>query len=263
MRSLQARLALIIGLCVTVLWAGAAVVTANQLRHEMNEVFDSALQETAQRILPLAVRDIVDREEEGIEQRIAPLRDHEEFFTYVVRDAQGRLLLTSHAADPAIFPEFDGMGFRQSQTHRFYQDAALQGSITIAVAEPLQHRAEIAREMQLGLGLPLLVVIPLSFVAIWVAVRLSFGPVRRLRTALASVNQPKRHVARLATLFRPLNPGPNRSKTGISNCLRTSDADPEGPPDHCRDRHRRRAPEQHPQRRPHRRRPARRRANRP
>jgi two-component system OmpR family sensor kinase len=186
MRSLQARLALIIGLCVTVLWAGAAVVTANQLRHEMNEVFDSALQETAQRILPLAVRDIIDREEEGIEQRIAPLRDHEEFFTYVVRDAQGRLLLTSHAADPAIFPEFDGMGFRQSQTHRFYQDAALQGSITIAVAEPLQHRAEIAREMQLGLGLPLLVVIPLSFLAIWVAVRLSFGPVRRLRTALAA-----------------------------------------------------------------------------
>ena len=186
MRSLQARLALIIGLCVTVLWAGAAVVTANQLRHEMDEVFDSTLQETAQRILPLAVRDIIDREEEGIEQRIAPLRDHEEFFTYIVRDAQGRLLLTSHAADPAIFPTFDGMGFRQTATHRFYQDAALQGSITIVVAEPLEHRAEIAQEMQLGLVLPLLVVIPLSLAAILVAVRLSFGPVRRLSAALAA-----------------------------------------------------------------------------
>jgi two-component system OmpR family sensor kinase len=186
MRSLQARLALIIGVCVLVLWAGAAVVTANLLRHEMDEVFDSALQETAQRILPLAVRDIVGREEEGIEQRIAPLREHEEFFTYVVRDAEGRLLLTSHAADPAIFPEFDGMGFRQSATHRFYQDEALQGSITIVVAEPLDHRARIAREMQLGLGLPLLVVIPLSLAAILVAVRLSLGPVRRLRAALAA-----------------------------------------------------------------------------
>lgn len=184
-RSLQARLALVIGLCVTLLWAGAATVTAALLRHEMDEVFDSTLQETAQRILPLAVRDIVSRDEEGVEQQIAPLRDEEEFFTYIVRDAAGRLLLTSHAADPSVFPAFDGEGFRQTATHRLYFDAALQGTVTIAVAEPLDHRAMIAREMQIGLGLPLLVVIPLSLAAILVAVRLSFGPVRRLRDALA------------------------------------------------------------------------------
>jgi two-component system OmpR family sensor kinase len=184
-RSLQARLALVIGVCVTLLWAGAATVTATLLRHEMDEVFDSTLQETAQRILPLAVRDIVGRDEEGIEQQIAPLRDEQEFFTYVVRDSMGRLLLTSHAADTSIFPPFDGVGFRQTATHRMYFDAALQGTITIAVGEPLDHRAMIAREMQLGLGLPLLVVIPLSLAAILVAVRLSFAPVRRLRDALA------------------------------------------------------------------------------
>ncbi len=185
LRSLQARLALLIGLCVTLLWAGAATVTATLLRHEMDEVFDSTLQETAQRILPLAVRDIVSRDEEGIEQQIAPLREEEEFFTYVVRDSLGRLLLTSHAADTSIFPPFDGPGFRQTATHRLYFDAALQGTITIAVAEPLDHRAMIAREMQLGLGLPLLVVIPLSLAAILAAVRMSFAPVRRLRDALA------------------------------------------------------------------------------
>lgn len=184
-RSLQARLALVIGLCVTLLWAGAATLTATLLRHEMDEVFDSTLQETAQRILPLAVRDIVNRDEEGVEQQIAPLRDEEEFFTYVVRDSMGRLLLTSHAADTSVFPPFDGLGFRQTATHRLYFDAALQGTITIAVAEPLDHRATIARDMQLGLGLPLLVVIPLSLAAILAAVRLSFAPVRRLRDALA------------------------------------------------------------------------------
>ncbi|OYU38019.1 MAG: two-component sensor histidine kinase [Pseudorhodobacter sp. PARRP1] len=184
-RSLQARLALLIGLCVTLLWAGAATLTATLLRYEMDEVFDSTLQETAQRILPLAVRDIVNRDEEGVEQQIAPLRNEDEYFTYVVRDARGRLLLTSHAADTSVFPPFDGVGFRQTATHRLYFDAALQGTITIAVAEPLDHRAMIAREMQLGLGLPLLVVIPLSLAAIFVAVRMSFAPVRRLRDALA------------------------------------------------------------------------------
>ena len=100
-RSLQARLALAIGLGVTTLWIAAATVTATILRHEMDEVFDSALRETAERILPLAVTEIVGREDEGVTQRLAPIREHDEFFTYIVRDAEDRILLQSHAADPA------------------------------------------------------------------------------------------------------------------------------------------------------------------
>ena len=59
-----------LGILRTVLWIGAAAVTAVILRHEMDEVFDSALQETAQRLLPLAVVDIVGREEDGVAQRL-------------------------------------------------------------------------------------------------------------------------------------------------------------------------------------------------
>jgi two-component system OmpR family sensor kinase len=185
MRSIQARLALLIGVAVTVLWIAAASVTSTILRHEMDEVFDSAMQETAQRILPLAVLDIIDREEEGISQRIADLRAHDELFTYVVRDAQGRVLLRSHTADVAMFPPYYDVGFRQTATHRLYYDAALQDTITIAIAEPLDHRKAVAREMQMGLGLPLLLVIPLSLAVIIAAVRLGFRPVLRLRDALA------------------------------------------------------------------------------
>ena len=78
---------------MTLLWVAAATVTANILRHEMNEVFDSALEETAQRILPLAVQDIVGRDEQKLTQRIATLRQHDEYFTYVVRNAEGQVLL--------------------------------------------------------------------------------------------------------------------------------------------------------------------------
>ena len=129
-RSLQARLALSLGILLTLLWIAAASVTAIILRHEMDEVFDSALQETAQRLLPLAVVDIVGREEDGVTQRLGAIRAHDEFFTYIVRDAQGRILVQSHAADPAVFPAWDGPGFRQTATHRLYNDEALQGSIT-------------------------------------------------------------------------------------------------------------------------------------
>ena len=73
--SLMARLALSVGLVLTVLWLLAASVTGVIVRGEMDEVFDSALRETAERILPLAVTDIVGREDEGVTQRLAPIRE--------------------------------------------------------------------------------------------------------------------------------------------------------------------------------------------
>jgi two-component system OmpR family sensor kinase len=150
----------------------------------MDEVFDSALRETAERILPLAVTDIVGREDQGVTQRLAPIRAHDEFFTYLVRDAEGRVLLQSHAADPTVFPSYDGPGFRQTTTHRLYSDAALQGTIRITVAEPLAHRMSVAREIQMGLGLPLLIVLPVALIAIILAVRFSLDPLRRFRARL-------------------------------------------------------------------------------
>ncbi|WP_373050392.1 ATP-binding protein [Thalassovita aquimarina] len=187
-RSLMARLALSLGILLTILWIAAASVTATLLRHEMDEVFDSALKETAQRLLPLAVVDIIGREDAGITQRLGAVREHDEFFTYIVRNAEGRILLQSHAADPAVFPAYDGPGLRQTATHRLYNDDALQGSIRITVAEPLDHRAAVAREIQIGLGLPLLIVIPVALLVIAFAVRASLGSLRRFRETLHARN---------------------------------------------------------------------------
>lgn len=185
-RSLQGRLGLWLGAALTVLWVLSASITALIARGEIEEVFDAALQETAQRILPLAVVDILNREEAGISQRLAAIREHDEFFTYVVRDDQGRILLQSHAADPATFPAWDGTGFRQTATHRLYSDEAVQGTIRITVAEPLDHRASVAREIQLGLGLPLVFVLPVALLAIVLAVRASLAPVRQFRDRLSA-----------------------------------------------------------------------------
>ena len=208
-KSLQWRLSLWLGLGVALLWAVAAAVTAHKLRHEMNEVFDSALEETAQRILPLAVLDIVGRDSDDADQRVATLRQHDEYFTYVVRDAEGKVLLRSHNADLAVFPPFTGMGFANTPTHRIYFDAALRGTVTIAVAEPLAHRRAVAKELLFGLALPLgiaqrlliglkrttsqttsqAVVAPfmLGMVALCVILALPAGPYLALFSYLASV----------------------------------------------------------------------------
>ncbi|WP_417728357.1 ATP-binding protein [Roseovarius sp.] len=187
-RSLQAHLALSVGALLTLLWIAAASVTAVILRTEMDEVFDAALQEMAQRLLPLAVVDIVGRDDDGVTQRLAAIRAHDEFFTYIVRDDMGRILLQSHAADPDVFPNWDGSGFRQTATHRLYNEDALQGTVRISVAEPLDHRASVAREIQMGLGLPLMIVVPVALLAIILAVRASLASLRRFRELLESRN---------------------------------------------------------------------------
>ena len=190
-RSLQARLALAVGLSVTVLWLVAASVTANRLGHEMEEVFDKDLEATAQRILPLALHDLRKRrdgdhgdDDEDEDRHIERLDTREQPVTYVVRDANGKVLLQSHGSDGFAFPPFLDTGFSDTKTHRIYSDAARDGRITISVAEPLDHRAEVWRSMLLGLALPLVVVIPLSLAAIAFATRGGLRPVRRLKGAL-------------------------------------------------------------------------------
>ncbi len=184
-RSLQWRLSLWLGLGLTLLWAFAAVVTAQKLRLEMNEVFDSALEETGQRLLPLAVRDIVGRDsDDDASQSVATMREHDEYFTYVVRDGEGQVLLRSHKANLADFPPFTGMGFTNTRTHRIYSDAALQGTVTISIAEPLARRRAVAWEALLGLALPLGLVVPVSLIGVWGVVRLSMAPLRRFRAQI-------------------------------------------------------------------------------
>ncbi len=87
-----------------------------------------------------------------------------------------------------MFPGYDGPGFSRTATHRFFNEEALQGSIRITVAEPLEHRAAVAREIQMGLGLPLLIVVPLALLSIVLAVRASLSPLRHFRDRLDARN---------------------------------------------------------------------------
>jgi len=203
------------GVLLIVLWVTVASVTGVILRQEMDEVFDTALQETAQRILPLAVVDIVGREDENLTQRLGAIRAHEETFTYVVRDPEGQILIQSHNADPSHFPPYSAHGFHQTATHRLYNEDALQGSIRITVAEPLTHRASVAREIQMGLGIPLLVLLPLTFLSIFLALRASFAPLKRFRESLGS--RTARDLSPVATTDLPTEIAP--VATTLNNLL--------------------------------------------
>ena len=182
--SLHKTLGTWLTLGVTLLWLLGVIASGVVARHEMNEVFDSALKETAQRILPLAVTDILNREGDPSLERALALKEHNEYLTYLVRNKSGKLLLQSHDADPRIFSSIPREGFSYTPTHRIYGESAISETLYIEVAEPLDHRREAVLDTSLALLLPLIFLIPISLVGVWWVIKRSLRRVVQLQQSI-------------------------------------------------------------------------------
>lgn len=185
-QSLQKTLGIGLTLGVTLLWVAALSGTVLVARHKLNTLFDSALAETAQRIMPLAVVEIINREDPSQPQHIMPFQAHDESLVYLVRDPSGEILLQSHNADPTIFNQDLLKGFSSSATHRFYGASAVQETLHIEVAEPLSQRRTAVREMAITLLWPLALLIPLCFIGSWTFIRYSLRHILAYRHAVES-----------------------------------------------------------------------------
>lgn len=182
--SLQRRLGLGLTLGVVLLWLVAATSTAFIVDYTLNKTLDSSLEEVAQRILSLAVVEIINRETPDLLQQVVSLHPHDEYITYVVRTESGKPLLVSHDIDLSVFPETPRMGLRSTATHRLYGISAVSDTIFIEVAEPLATRRQALWKAVLLLQLPLVFLIPLSLIGIWLFVRYSLRGVRAYGNAV-------------------------------------------------------------------------------
>ncbi len=185
-KSLQKILGIGLTVGVTLLWLLALLSTVYVSHNKLNTLFDSALAETAQRIMPLAVVEITNREEPGQLQQIMSFETHDEPLVYLVRDASGTILLQSHNADPLMFNKTLLKGFSSSENYRFYGAWAVQNTLHIEVAEPLTQRRKAIFAMAASLLWPLLLLIPLCFIGTWAFVRYNLRHVLVYRKAVES-----------------------------------------------------------------------------
>ena len=184
MRSLRGQLALGLSAILVLLWLAAMLGSAFVVRREMDESFDAALQDTAERILPLAVVELIGSGDDGTAQRILPLAENDEILTYVVRGADGKVLMYSHDADPTVFDHIRGEGFFTTPAHRVYSRSAVSGQYTIQVAEPLIHRNQAVLETMLAMLVPVGVLLPLSLTGVALGVNRGLRPLTELTQAL-------------------------------------------------------------------------------
>jgi len=179
-QSLQWRLTVGLTAVVSVLWLAAVVAAGTIVRSETDKVFDSGLQEVAQRLLPLAYIELLNRDRDGPDgaasQRIPSVDPHTETITYIVRDATGRVLMQSHDADPQAFPTDLRPGFHSSASLRLYTESGVQGTVLVTTAEPFQHRQEAVLKAMAMLAVPLMVLLPVCLFGVWWLVAWSLRP---------------------------------------------------------------------------------------
>ncbi len=168
-------------------WVVAAGVGALVMREEFDEVFDSALQETAQRLMPLVVNNLFQRENSDDPSSVDGSGvGEQEYLTYQVRDHEGRILLRSHDAQQEPFDAPLKRGFHDTAGSSIYTEEAVSGTIFLQVADQLEQRSEAAWEGAVSLFIPLIFLAPASMLIIWLVVRRSLKPVERLRTEIGS-----------------------------------------------------------------------------
>ena len=183
--SLARRLSGVLVLGITALWIAAVLAAVVVVRHETNEVFDSALQEMAQRLLPLAIDDLREDDDDGREiDHAAEVPEHEEYLVYQLRDAAGRVLLRSHDAPPQPFPVPLRPGFADAGGWRAYTERTGDGRLYIQVLDRQAHRRETLLEFVVWLVAPLALLIPLAGLIIVLTVRRVLAPIAGVREAI-------------------------------------------------------------------------------
>ncbi len=228
--SLSRRLILVLTGSLTGLWLLATLASTLVVYHEISEVFDSALQETAQRILPLALSELDhprddDDDDHERERSIGDglsYREHEEHLVYQIRDRSGRVLLRSHDAQSSPFPIPLSSGFAAADGWRYYTETALDTNQFIQVAERLDSRIKTVTEILSWLIAPLLLLVPLAAGTIFWTVRRSLQTIGAVREAIVSrsgVNLNSIPDTDLPTELRPIVRDVNRLLERLARAL--------------------------------------------
>jgi two-component system, OmpR family, sensor kinase len=176
-RRLRSRLLAVLAL-LWLLGVGAAMFA---LREEIGEVLDSAIAETAQRLLAMPDAALVQTADESW---VAGTGDHAEYIVYQVFDGAGRLRLRSHRAPDRPLAPPTLRGLSDQAEWRVLSLARPDGQRVVQVAESQAHRREVFWESSPWLLTPLLAVLPLAALALHGFLRLGFRALDPVRVAL-------------------------------------------------------------------------------
>jgi len=181
--SLRARLLVLLLGGFVVAWSAVAVTSYLDARHEINELFDAQLAQTAQLLLAQ-----VEHEPDELEVPELALRHkYQRHLVFQVRDRSGRIVLRSAGAPrEGLIGNRDGFDSHAVRGRRWRVYTLTDGhhGVRVAVGERDDVRTELARHIALGMLNPLLYALPAFGLLIWLGVGRSLRPLDRLARAV-------------------------------------------------------------------------------
>jgi two-component system OmpR family sensor kinase len=167
-------------------WIIGVVAAGLVVRHEVDEVFDSALRETTGQIIPLALQ-----EYDLIRSGKTPAADHQPFLKvgrghihYLLRAPDGTVLVKSDGAPESSPLAPLEKGFRNQSGFRYFTRPVKTRNVWVQVAQELSERHEAVRGLWLSLASPLLALLPVVAFAVWRTVTKTTEPISRISNEL-------------------------------------------------------------------------------
>ncbi|MEY4752941.1 MAG: hypothetical protein RJA44_616 [Pseudomonadota bacterium] len=177
--SLEGRLRLQLLIGLTAVWLAGSAITLFGLRQETGEVLDSALLETAQRMLVLPEAALGSGDHLSAE-----IGEHEELVIYQIYDQQGRMRLRSHSAPVTPLDPDAPDGIREVGDWLVLTLTRDDDRRRAQVAELISHRRSALWESSGWLFGTLLAMLPLVVLTLHLGLRRGFRSMERLRLDL-------------------------------------------------------------------------------
>lgn len=198
LKSLQARLLALLLLMVTLVWVSAAALTWSDASHELDELLDGHLAQSAA-LLIVQQTGHGDDSDQGGASGNGHVEDAPSLHKYAPRVAfqvfhEGKLTLRSdNAGNTPMSKITEGFATVQMQDKSLWRIFATQGNegdVRVYVGEQVDSRDAILWAVLQAVLMPLLYALPLLAVVGWLAVRNGLAPLRHLSQAL-SQRQPQ------------------------------------------------------------------------
>jgi len=182
MNSLRVRLIVLLSVALGVVWGVAAWFSHYEARHEVDELFDAQLAQSARVLLGTARHELHERiEHDSDEPRVAHAYEQKQAFQ--IWSEEGLLLRSATAPVSALGGTEEGYGEAviNGEPWRVLTRWDKHREFMIQVAEPLASREKLARHIALKMLLPSLLALPVLALLIWFAVGAGLKPLQQLK----------------------------------------------------------------------------------
>lgn len=193
MPSIRRRLLVLLLSVIGAVWCLVAANTYFEARHEVQELFDANLAQSARLLSRLTAHELAIIGRAGAqrlgsmlsadieEADTAPAHPYEKKIAFQAWDSAGRLMYRTASTPRDTEPAADGFSDATVDGYRWRFFQIRGPELTVQVAQRYDVRQELITQIAMNAVLPVLIGLPVMGVAIWLAVGRGLVPLQRLR----------------------------------------------------------------------------------